>query len=180
MSERLVAPGGARGTDNSYSYLFDEKVDALVSIMKHFHELGWAVHVVKYDDGEWHLCEELPGKRLHRIDLGVFDNAAQKALHEVGFIRYFYHKDVGMPSGLSKAEREAWVDEYTEKYVWVDRPVRTFYPSKGLIKHFYRYGYKIRVRTKRGKKYLYAFIFRPNVGWVKLNLGLKPEKKQNM
>ncbi|MEM3745726.1 MAG: hypothetical protein QW323_04450, partial [Candidatus Bathyarchaeia archaeon] len=63
---------------------------------------------------------------------------------------------------------------FEDNVIFADRPVKDFKPSKHLIKYYYSKGFKMRIKTKRGKKYLYAMKRDPTTGkMMKRNLGLK-------
>jgi ribosomal protein L34 len=167
--------------------LFRVKAEALLEIFKDLLLDGWDTIKVNDEDDVWvyYFTKESGGK-TRRIRMGEVD-AAVKWAHEeiyetgipdkVGWFNYTYGYDprkYGFQGELGSDDHGKFMDEVEEKLIWADRPVREFKPSKHLIKYYYSKGFSMRIKTKGGRKYLYAMKTDPKTGKIiKRNLGIK-------
>ncbi|MEM0253438.1 MAG: hypothetical protein QXK78_02645 [Candidatus Bathyarchaeia archaeon] len=162
--------------------LFREKSKALSEIFEDLYNDGWDKTEIWDEGGVWilYFVKEINGRK-RRIRIGAIDRAVKKAfytLYDLGSFDISYNfdeKKYGLQN-LDEYEESHWkaLELFEDNVIFADRPVKDFKPSKHLIKYYYSKGFKMRIKTKRGKKYLYAMKRDPTTGkMVKRNLGLK-------
>jgi len=165
--------------------LIKEKRKALLEIFKDLLQDGWVTIEVRDEDGAWvyYFVKDVEG-RDKRIRMGVIDSAvkwAEDELYatdlpiEVG-VNYSYSFDArkyGFSGEEGSKSHLDFINEFADEVIWADRPVKEFTPSKHLIKYYYSKGFKMRVKTKEGRRYLYAMKRDSTEKVIKRNLGLK-------
>lgn len=134
-----------------------EKFKALTEIVGDLLEAGYTYFIVdRREDGKLHMFAKTSKTASKRVDLGIFDRVVSDAIHSYDISWNYY------PNQLDEGKN-------IYDYMVGDGG---FHANRSLCRFYYRNGWVIRVRTKKGNKHLYAFK-KVDGKLAKRNLGLK-------
>jgi len=179
MSEEAFASIKVRGSRKSSVDLRDLKYKACIEIFNDLKADGYVAWVGRGKDGNCHIFAGFPEKELpfdcfpenvkfkRVVDVGVCDQEAYLALLDSAL----------GPGSVTLGEcLNPDVPEDSTEDDMLYAPF-SFIPTRKLKKYYYSKGFRIRVRTKKGIKFLYAFKRTNDGNVIKRCLGLKSRAK---
>ena len=153
------------------------KFKAYIEIFNDLKVDGYVFWVGRGKDGHCHIYAGLPRQELpidwtpedakfkRVVDVGVCDPEAYASMIESGQSWFVFGECIDHSIPEDSVEDDILYAPFS------------FVPTRKLRKYYYSKGFKLRVRTKRGIKFLYAFKRAADGSVIKRCLGLKSQKR---